>query len=247
MRFFGIQAVLCALTLAFCSSVRAGGATPTGNPYAPIVTRNVFGLNPPPTNAPAAPDDLPKITPNGIMKVMDELLVLYKVSAKGSKEESYMLSEGQGQDDIEVIKIDQKAAVITFNNHGTTQEIPLANISSAPAPGPGTPGRPFPGRSFPIPSPSRFGGPRPGQNNSTLPPQSYNQPNQPSQSYGQLGQNTGGKQSQPAMSVDEQMVMIAAQHLKAQDEGDPVSKIFPPTELDHAAGITPNIAPVPAP
>jgi hypothetical protein len=42
-----------------------------------------------------------------------------------SKEEAYVLSEGERQDDIEVVKIDHVDGIITFNNHGTFQELPL--------------------------------------------------------------------------------------------------------------------------
>ena len=41
-----------------------------------------------------------------------------------AKDEMYILSEGQRQDDIEVIKIDEKKSLVTFNNHGFTQELP---------------------------------------------------------------------------------------------------------------------------
>ena len=46
------------------------------------------------------------------------------------------MSEAQRQDEIEVHKIDQKPAVVTFKNHGETQELPLvaASPSSTPAP-----------------------------------------------------------------------------------------------------------------
>ena len=46
------------------------------------------------------------------------------------KNGSYILSEGQRQDDIEVTHIDEKSGVVTFNNHGVVQEIPL---TKAPA------------------------------------------------------------------------------------------------------------------
>jgi hypothetical protein len=36
------------------------------------------------------------------------------------------------------------------------------------------------------------------------------------------------------------MILIAAQHAQAQQAGDPIAKIFPPTELDDAAGVVPD-------
>jgi hypothetical protein len=57
-------------------------------------------------------------------------------SGKPAADDDYILSEGQRQDDIEVVKIDEKAGVVTFNNHGQTQALPLvaATATSTPAP-----------------------------------------------------------------------------------------------------------------
>ena len=140
-------------------------AASSENPYTPIVTRNVFGLvpipvGPPPTTAPATPP--PKITPNGIMTIFGKLQALFKVAGTAkpgqpAKEESYIMGVGERQDDIEVQKIDEKAAIITFNNHGTIQKLPLIAGTAtggepAPAPG-GLPGLPMP-RSSNVPPPS---------------------------------------------------------------------------------------------
>jgi hypothetical protein len=124
------------------AAARADDAVLPGNPYAPVVTRNIFGLNPPPPPVdPNAADATPppKITPNGITDILGQLQVLFKVAnpAKAGKpaaDEDYILSEGERQDDIEVVKIDEKAGVVTFNNHGETQELPLvAGTASSPA------------------------------------------------------------------------------------------------------------------
>src|SRR5208282_3999681 len=102
MKCLGKIAVCLAGGLMLHISARADGAiAPNGNPYTPIVVRNVFGLNPPPTNNPVNPDDVPlKITPNGIMSIFGQLQVLFKVAPKpgqppGTKDASYVLSEGQ--------------------------------------------------------------------------------------------------------------------------------------------------------
>jgi hypothetical protein len=110
----------------------------SGNPYAVIAERNVFGLVPltPVTATTEDPSkDLPKIAPEGIMGYFGNLQVLFKVApAKPdpkAKEEYYTLSEGQMQDDIEVVKIDDANSMVTFNNHGTTQELPLVETSNS--------------------------------------------------------------------------------------------------------------------
>jgi hypothetical protein len=119
------------------------------NPYAPIVARNMFGLVPipvhdPSQDPPAIPP--PKITPNGIMTIFGKVQVLFKVQAnqpgQPAKELSYTMGEGERQDEIEVQKIDEKAATITFNNHGVVQTLELAKGGGGggvPAPG-GPPG-----------------------------------------------------------------------------------------------------------
>jgi len=128
-------------------------------PYAGIVERNMFGLVPipvatPEDNQPPA-DPPPKITPTGIMTIFGRDQALFKTTPKPKpgqqpKDVAYVLAVGERQDDIEVTKIDHAAGVITFNNHGVTQELPLVpptDTGGAPGPGGGGggPAMPFPG------------------------------------------------------------------------------------------------------
>jgi hypothetical protein len=134
--------------LALTAGVRADDVLPPGDPYATVVARNIFGLNPPPPpNANLQnTDPPPKITPNGIMTIFGEVQVLFKVAGApkpgGSPptDESYILSEGQRQDDIEVVKIDEKNSIVTFNNHGETQQLPLVVTQPSSTPSPATAG-----------------------------------------------------------------------------------------------------------
>lgn len=65
------------------------------------------------------------------MDVFGRQKVLFKTSGKpGEKDNYYDLPEGMGQDDIMVKKIDEKAGMITFDNHGTEQQIALVTQSS---------------------------------------------------------------------------------------------------------------------
>jgi hypothetical protein len=142
--------------LALAAVVYADDVVLPGDPYATVVARNIFGLNPPPP-LDANPQDAnppPKITPNGIMSIFGQLQVLFKVAGTSRPggppptDESYILSEGQRQDDIEVVKIDEKNSIVTFNNHGETQELPLvvtmpgSTPSTAPSYLNGNPGEP---------------------------------------------------------------------------------------------------------
>ena len=98
-------------------------------PYAPIIERNAFGLLPivtPPPEPPAKP--LPKVLPDGITTVLGRPEVLFKVEDpenKQTKPESYILCEGEMQDDVKVVRIDVIDRVVTFENHGVTQVIPV--------------------------------------------------------------------------------------------------------------------------
>src|SRR5665213_547750 len=100
------------------------------------------------TDAGPPPVPPPVITPNGIMSVFGKYQVLFKVAVppqhgEPATEASHMMSEGEREDDIEVVKIDYDAAMITFNNHGVVQELPLEtakNVGASPAAGTVAPG-----------------------------------------------------------------------------------------------------------
>ena len=249
-------------TLAVTSAPAAGSDTP----YATIQARNIFGLVPipPPPPPPAPPEDPPpKITANGIMNVFGELEALFKVSipAKGSvaaKDQSYMLSEGQRQDDIEVTKIDEKAATITFNNHGTTQEIPLvvAKDTGAPSTGPtgGTGGGPQPGGfnpggagTFRRPMGGFFGGfnnpvPSPMGNNNS----GFNNPGLNNNNGANASIPSSGGAAAPAaanqnpagdMTPEQQALLIEAQRAQLEDTPKPAFNpaLLPPTKYGGSA------------
>jgi hypothetical protein len=151
------------VAMAWSAAVLADNATPLNNPYSPIVTRNIFVLNPAvlPT-ASAAAEPLPVITPNGIISIFGNVQVLFKVTdqpaSQSVREKAYIFNEGQCADAITVIKIDEKNAVITFDNHGIIQKVPLAigtasdGLETTP---PGLAGQPNPGN---LPRRSHFHG-----------------------------------------------------------------------------------------
>lgn len=105
---------------------------------APVVARDIFGLSPPsvPKTEPEPPSQPPKITPNGIMSIFGQRQALFKVTdisspGQPAKDTFYTLGEGEQQDGIEVTHIDESAGIVTFNNHGTLQEISLAEAAEA--------------------------------------------------------------------------------------------------------------------
>jgi len=265
MKRLGKIVVCLAGGLALYASARANDVLLANNPYAPIVVRNVFGLNPPlgvETNAP--PADLPKITPNGIMSILGRLQVLYKVSeparaGQPAKDESYILSEGQRQDDIEVIEIDEKNSLVTFNNHGSVQELPLVKASAATA-SLSTPsqGRPMPNLNNGEPGgriPNRFGGRpinnpvgNPGSARNRLtggglgggptpatvaPGAGYNSMmGGSSASSVQPGAGLSGQPGQQGQVTPEQVAAwIELQRAEYERENNPVGRLLPPTSL----------------
>jgi hypothetical protein len=247
--------------LVLSAGLRAGDLASADSPYVPIVARNVFDIHPLP---PVDPNQVnaeppPKITPNGIMSIYGHLQALFKVAIPSkpgipAKEQTYILSEGQQQDDIEVTRIDEKAGVVTFNNHGTVQDLPLTAAtasggSSGPAPGaPGMmPSYPMPGfvpgggnaSSF-----IRFGRNRnnAGNNNAGYGNNMNGGANQGSQlgvAMGGAGNNNPNPQPQGVPSLEDQAALITANHLAAINAGSPIAPLYPPTQFDSQAGIPP--------
>jgi hypothetical protein len=244
----------------FAAAEAAAPAEPADQPYATIVERNVFGLVPIPTNPPVDPNAAtppPKITPNGIMTVFGRLQVLFKVAvpAKGAqpaKEDSKVMCEGDREDDIEVQKIDEAKAIITFNNHGVIQQLPLSATGSSggpPPPGPGTASFVPPGMNPAIAGggpmgalgmAGRFGRNRPQPSAAAVPPppSDASAGQQPFSTEG-MTPTTGGYVNQrgifqpaaPQMTPEEQTLLIEAQRMKYQQEGNPIANILPPTAI----------------
>ena len=162
---------LMAALLMLSPALRAEDTAPAQSPYTALVSRNIFGLVPVPPPPPPPPPDIeppPKITPNGTMNLFGKFQVLFKTPGKAKpgqppKEESYMMGVGERQDDIEVKKIDEKAGLVTFDNHGVIQELPLVVAAiSGPAPSAGAPGLPVNGQP-PMLAPGMPGGLRGGR------------------------------------------------------------------------------------
>jgi len=145
--------ILLAGGLALTSRTGAVTATPVENPYQTIVDRNVFSLKPPPP-PPSVEDDKPKsvkITLTGITTILGNKRVLMKSPAPAGKpgepakpEVSYILTEGERQDDIEVIEIDDKGGNVKLKNAGTIVTLNIdkdgPKLPTTAAPAPGAPG-----------------------------------------------------------------------------------------------------------
>jgi len=133
MNLFRKISLCLAIIFPWRMDVFANSGASSDNPYAQIVTRNVFALATSASSASSTPTEpLPTITPNGIMSVFGSVQTLFKVTdGQPAGQKSYILGEGQREDNIEVVRIDEKSAVVTFNNHGTIQELPLVAATAS--------------------------------------------------------------------------------------------------------------------
>jgi len=130
---------ICLLSGAvWAAAAKADESTTAASPYGTIAARNVFALAP--LEIPSIPDtpapQLPKLLPDGVMTILGRAQVLFKVvtleNSPGvqTKSASYIMAEGEQACDVEVIHIDMINRTVTFNNHGTLQEIPLTNVQT---------------------------------------------------------------------------------------------------------------------
>lgn len=243
----------------------AAASASSGNPYQSIITRNVFGLNPipvyvPQDNTPPGPPP-PKITLTGIMTIFGPPEALFKVAGVvrdhgPPHDESYIFTEGEMQDDVQVTSIDTNKMMVSFLNHGVKQDIGLTEgvASSGSAPStpswPGQPGMRKFGRF------RGFGGGNPGG----FQPQSYNNPyggnngsqngNNASDAFnnnyqsGNIHNNSYVSPGISQLSAEDQAALVAAAHAQAAQNNDPTAILFPPTKFDNEAGVPPgDVAP----
>lgn len=144
--------------------------------YNAIVERNVFGLKPmPPPSTPSnpAPPAPPKITLTGITTILGDKTALLKAELPASKpgekakEQPLILSEGQREGNIELLKVNENAGTVTVNDYGTVMTVAFPKVTSGtPASPPASPPqpngihrgmRPIPtrtGRWSPVPTPN---------------------------------------------------------------------------------------------
>lgn len=244
------------------NALGGNGAPAAEKPYAVIVARNIFGLvpiPPPDPNADKPPaDPPPKITPTGIMTLFGRLQALFRVANKPkpgqpAKEDAHVLGEGEMVEDIEVVKIDQANRSITFNNHGTVQELPLVAAKDT-GPAPGMVSR---GTGGGIPSP-RLGGTGAApmtpadraalfksRREGTVP--SFGQPAGSTAGSGNtgvalgggnFGGNFGGQTEQSmrananeSVTPEQQVMLMEAQRMQFLQQKSPMANLLPPTPL----------------
>jgi hypothetical protein len=142
------------------------------NSYQSIVERNVFGLNPAKVDGPPAEPAVPppKITLTGITTLLGNKRALLSVQVPNKPLETYILTEGQRDGEIEILQIDEKAGTVKVSNHGVEQILDFLTAGAKLQPSP-VPVLPPPGTS---PAPTNgSGGPAPAR---TIPTRSLRLP-----------------------------------------------------------------------
>jgi hypothetical protein len=119
--------------------------------------------------------------------------------------------------------------VVTFNNHGMVQQIPLVKAGPISTPTPVVMNSAF---NPPGAAPGGYNNPNGGGNAARF-----------GNRFGQnQNQNTGNNGSsaatrnQPQLSTEETELLITAQKAQLKQAGDPTWKLFPPTGMDKDAG-----------
>jgi hypothetical protein len=137
-------------SVALAGEAGAAAHTPAMDHYRAISERNAFGLKPreqPVANV-APPPPLRKVILTGITTLSQKRALLKLEPLPGhhdQKEESLILAEGQRDGDLEVLRIDEHARVVTVNNAGTVMKVTFEK--ETPKPGGGPVVRAFPVRT----------------------------------------------------------------------------------------------------
>lgn len=131
-------------TLLFCCMLEWAPLAVAGSPYARIYQRNVFRLKPAAAaHSVVSHEPLPKVHLTGITTILRGKRALLKVEFPAkpyqkTKEESYILTEGQKSGPVEVLEIDDKKAEVKIDNSGTVTTLKFEELGPKPAPPPAT-------------------------------------------------------------------------------------------------------------
>jgi hypothetical protein len=120
--------------LSFSLGISAHAVSAGDSPYKNIVERNVFGLKPPQGPVADAPPPPSKITLTGITTLLENKRALLSVQVPNKPLETFMLTEGQRDGEIEVREIDEKAGTVKVLNHGVEQTLDFKIDGAKPLP-----------------------------------------------------------------------------------------------------------------
>jgi hypothetical protein len=260
-------------TLAGLAAASAITPEPSATPYEGIIDRNAFGLKPPPPppDPEAAKPPPVKITLTGITTILGNKRALMETPPPPGKpgeqpkgKQSYILTIGQREGDIEVLDIDEKAGSVKVNNAGAivtlTFEKDGAKLPATVAPaGPGVAGVPgVPNLPGGIPAPVSPYAPKGGTSGFSLPTRTLRTTPTPGvvnpaagmgsavgpglgagQARAQQITDQIAAQQQQTMSPEQQMLMIEAE--REVNKNNPKFPPLPPTPLTPGAGAEPAV------
>ena len=211
---------------------------PENHPYKSIVDRNSFGLLPPtppqPVNVPPPPSNVKLTGISTLFGVKKAMLMVQDSSGPGKTDKSVILPEGQKEDQIEVISIDEKAGIVKIKNAGVVSDLSFeangVKLPSLPTAAAARPGNAIPAPpSVPgAPSPTMTGvpQPRPASGLRQIPTRHLRLPS---------GRTIGGSSdSSSATPPEVQQILMEA------NRDNPDQPPLPPTELSDMLGTSPQ-------
>src|ERR1022692_84220 len=228
------KTLACVLSaLAVGNGAQALVSDSSGGPYHGIVARNVFDIHAPVPHDPALDKPPTPPPPNirlqGITDILHKKQVIFKVQLPPkppapAKEESYILTEGQREGEIEVLEIDVKAGTVKMSDYGiiTNLSIELNGeklVSGPPAGVPGAqPQLPPPPGTIPSSFPTLPAGRIPPRT-LRLPGSAGAQTAPPANSgFSGASQGSGNAQTIASMSPEAQALMVEAERLRTKDQ-----------------------------
>jgi len=263
-KILGLVAIFgCAI--AACALVNDGG-----NPFHPIVVRNVFGLHDPPvvTNTePVIPSV--KITLTGITTFLGQKNALLEWPdepqaarpgqlAQPAGKHYAMLTEGRRDGIVEVVSIDDKSGIVKVKNNNQIETLSFEKNGAKLPPGSPLPAAlgglpPPPGYSSIPAAPAGGGYGTPGASTVTaigggtagakgIPSRQMRLPT-PAQPAAATTTTTTA--AQPVKSIEEQAIMFAIED--KLNEGNPKHPPSPPTPINPEGGKVPPPPPPPGP
>jgi len=132
------------VTATASSAGNSDGTADNSNPYGIIMDRNIFRLNPqpPPPVAAEKPVELPKVYLNGIVRVGDDVRVLFSIPPKDSKSQTAYfrlspgeMASGEKDDKLELVRIHPNQQEVDVLINGTPETLSVLSNSLASAGG----------------------------------------------------------------------------------------------------------------
>jgi hypothetical protein len=152
-----IAGVVASATSSQALTQNAKGTMDSSNPYAVIVDRNIFHLTspPPPPPVDTKPKDMPKVYLSGIIKIGDEMKVLFSIPPKDNKSPTAYLSLAQGEkdNDVELLSVSGDQQSVDIMVSGIKETLTMASNTLAAAgirPSGGNPAPPPPPGAAPM-------------------------------------------------------------------------------------------------